>query len=32
MIAGVVGLLASIMLAFFLEFLEKNRKNLDRPA
>jgi capsular polysaccharide biosynthesis protein len=28
MIAGVVGLLASIMLAFFIEFLEKNKMNL----
>ena len=32
MIAGVVGLLASIMLAFFIEFLEKNKAVLRKPA
>ena len=31
MIAGVVGLLASIMLAFFIEFLEKNKAALAKP-
>ena len=31
MIAGVVGLLASIMLAFFIEFLEKNKGALAKP-
>jgi len=31
MIAGVVGLLASIMLAFFIEFLEKNNAALMKP-
>ena len=31
MIAGVVGLLASIMLAFFMEFLEKNKAALAKP-
>jgi tyrosine-protein kinase Etk/Wzc len=28
MVAGVVGLLASVMLAFFIEFLEKNKAAL----
>jgi uncharacterized protein involved in exopolysaccharide biosynthesis len=32
MIAGVVGLLASIMLAFFIEFLEKNKAVFGKPA
>jgi succinoglycan biosynthesis transport protein ExoP len=32
MIAGVVGLLASIMVAFFLEFLEKNKMSLGKPV
>ncbi len=32
MIAGVVGLLASIMLAFFIEFLEKNKTSLKKPV
>lgn len=32
MIAGVVGLLTSIMMAFFMEFLEKNKGNLGNPA
>jgi uncharacterized protein involved in exopolysaccharide biosynthesis len=32
MIAGVVGLLTSIMIAFFIEFLEKNKGNLGNPA
>ena len=32
MIAGVVGFLASIMMAFFMEFLEKNKINLKKPA
>jgi len=32
MIAGVVGLLGSIMLAFFIEFLEKNKANLGKPS
>ena len=32
MIAGVVGLLASIMLAFFMEFLEKNKGVFRKPA
>ena len=31
MIAGVVGLLASIMLAFFIEFLGKNKPALMKP-
>jgi uncharacterized protein involved in exopolysaccharide biosynthesis len=31
MIAGVVGLLASIMLTFFMEFLEKNKAALPKP-
>ena len=30
-IAGVVGLLASVMLAFFIEFLEKNKATLAKP-
>jgi uncharacterized protein involved in exopolysaccharide biosynthesis len=32
MIAGVVGLLTSIMMAFFMEFLEKNKGNSGNPA
>jgi len=32
MIAGVVGLLGSIMLAFFMEFLKKNKANLGKPS
>ena len=32
MIAGVVGFLASIMMAFFIEFLEKNKMSLKKPA
>jgi len=32
MIAGVVGLLASMMLAFFIEFLEKNKAVFGKPA
>ncbi len=32
MIAGVVGLLASIMMAFFMEYLEKNRSHLEKPV
>ncbi len=32
MIAGVVGLLASIMLAFFMEFLAKNKVSLAKPV
>jgi uncharacterized protein involved in exopolysaccharide biosynthesis len=32
MIAGVVGLLASIMLVFFMEFLEKNKAVFGKPA
>jgi uncharacterized protein involved in exopolysaccharide biosynthesis len=32
MIAGGVGLLASVILAFFLEFLEKNKAVLRKPA
>jgi len=32
MIAGVVGLLASIMLAFFMEFLEKNKAVFGKNA
>ena len=31
MIAGLAGLLASIMMAFFMEFLEKNRMTLQKP-
>jgi uncharacterized protein involved in exopolysaccharide biosynthesis len=31
MIAGVAGLLASILLAFFMEFLEKNRSLIRKP-
>jgi succinoglycan biosynthesis transport protein ExoP len=31
MIAGVVGLLGSILLAFFIEFLEKNKAALMKP-
>jgi uncharacterized protein involved in exopolysaccharide biosynthesis len=30
MIAGMVGLLASIMLAFFIEFLKKNKASLKK--
>jgi len=32
MIAGVVGFLASIMLAFFMEFLEKNKMGFGKPV
>jgi len=32
MIAGVVGLLASMMMAFFIEFLEKNKENPQKPV
>jgi uncharacterized protein involved in exopolysaccharide biosynthesis len=32
MIAAIVGLLASIMLAFFMEFLEKNKTSLKKPV
>jgi succinoglycan biosynthesis transport protein ExoP len=32
MLAGIVGLLATIILAFFLEFLEKNKKTIVKPA
>ena len=32
MIAGVVGLLATVLLAFFMEFLTKNRMNLAKPV
>jgi uncharacterized protein involved in exopolysaccharide biosynthesis len=32
MIAGVVGFLASVMMAFFMEFLEKNKMSLKKPA
>jgi succinoglycan biosynthesis transport protein ExoP len=32
MIAGVVGLLASIMMAFFMEYWEKNKSNLEKPV
>jgi tyrosine-protein kinase Etk/Wzc len=32
MIAGVVGLLASIMIAFFMEFLEKNKMTLGKSV
>jgi len=32
MIAGVLGLLASIMMAFFKEYLEKNKPNLKKPV
>jgi capsular polysaccharide biosynthesis protein len=32
MIAGIVGFIASIMVAFFVEYLEKNKSNLDKPA
>lgn len=32
MIAGVVGLLASILVAFFMEFLERNKMNLTKPS
>jgi uncharacterized protein involved in exopolysaccharide biosynthesis len=32
MIAGVVGLLGSIMLAFFIEFLEKNKAVFGKPG
>jgi LPS O-antigen subunit length determinant protein (WzzB/FepE family) len=32
MIAGIVGLIATIMVAFFMEFLEKNKPNLGIPS
>jgi uncharacterized protein involved in exopolysaccharide biosynthesis len=32
MIAGVLGLLASIMMAFSMEYLEKNKSNLNKPV
>jgi succinoglycan biosynthesis transport protein ExoP len=32
MIAGVVGLLASMMVAFFVEYLEKNKSDLEKPV
>jgi capsular polysaccharide biosynthesis protein len=32
MIAGVVGLLGSIIMAFFMEFLEKNKAGLKKPG
>ncbi len=32
MMAGVVGLLASIMVAFFMEYLEKNRSDIEKPV
>ncbi len=32
MIAGVMGLLASIMLVFFMEFLEKNKAVFGKPS
>jgi succinoglycan biosynthesis transport protein ExoP len=32
MIAGIVGLLASIMMAFFMEYWEKNKSNLEKPV
>jgi len=32
MIAGVVGFLASIMMAFFMEFLQKNKAVFGKPA
>ena len=31
-LAGVVGLFAGIFLAFFMEFLEKNKANLRKPS
>jgi uncharacterized protein involved in exopolysaccharide biosynthesis len=32
MIAGMVGLIASIMVAFFTEFLEKNKGSLEKSV
>jgi len=32
MIAGVIGFLASIMVAFFIEFLEKNKRDQEKPV
>jgi uncharacterized protein involved in exopolysaccharide biosynthesis len=32
MIAGMVGLLASIMIAFFMEYLEKNKSDCEKPV
>ncbi len=32
MVAGVAGLLGTIMISFLLEFFEKNRKNWGKPA
>ncbi|MFH1335361.1 MAG: GNVR domain-containing protein [Candidatus Zixiibacteriota bacterium] len=31
-IAGVIGLFASVILAFFIEFLEKNKASLKKPV
>jgi succinoglycan biosynthesis transport protein ExoP len=32
MIAGIMGLLASTMMAFFMEYWEKNKSNLEKPV
>jgi uncharacterized protein involved in exopolysaccharide biosynthesis len=32
MIAGILGLIASIMVGFFMEYWEKNRSDLEEPA
>jgi len=32
MIAAMIGFIVSIMIAFFMEYLEKNKSNLEKPG